>query len=405
MLPRSFLVELTYNKVQATEEISPYLNAFTYTDTIDESDTISLTLIDREEKWVAGWMPQKEDTLTPSIILKNWSYEGEIRTILCGDFIVDDFSFSGPPVMLTIGGISSPINTDFKETKRSQTWKKVSLNQIGTEIAGRYSLQFIFDGTDIQIEKIEQSSQTDAEFLKKIAEKYGFGMKVYSGKLILFDYATYEKKEARTIIKKTDIQKWSYKSSTLGTYTGARVSYVNPKTKKKVEVTVGKEGRLYKTSEKADSLADAERIGMNAVRNANRKETTISLTMSPVLYFCASDNIQLEGFGKIDGKYQVEKITHQISTKDYSIQINAWKVADEQSSGKEETEGTGNGNYIVKQGDTLWDLAKTFYGDSTKYSDIYIANKEKIEEEAKKRGKASSSNGYWIFPGTELVIP
>ena len=61
--------------------------------------------------------------------------------------------------------------------------------------------------------------------------------------------------------------------------------------------------------------------------------------------------------------------------------------------------------YIVKTGDCLWNIAKAAYGDGTKYTKIYEANKSTIEAEAKKRGKSSSSNGYIIYTGTKLIIP
>lgn len=61
--------------------------------------------------------------------------------------------------------------------------------------------------------------------------------------------------------------------------------------------------------------------------------------------------------------------------------------------------------HTVVSGDTLWGIAKKYYGDGTKYTKIYNANKTVIENEAKKRGKSSSSNGNWIFPGTVLTIP
>lgn len=406
MNPRKFSVEIAYNGIPATKEIIPYFNSFTFTDAIDESDTISLSLIDREGTWKGSWIPKKEDRIFPNIILENWLDDQERRTILCGDFLVDDFSFSGPPDMLSINGISSPLHTDFKETSRSQTWANVTLQQVGMEISGRYGLELIFDGTDISIAKIEQSRQSDGDFLKKLAEKYGFALKVYAGKLVLFEWDAYEKKPVKGVIRKTDVRKWNYKSSMLGTYTGAKVSYTVPNKKETIEIMVGKEGRLYSVNEKADSPADAERIGKNAIRSANRKETTISFTWNPVFFFNVGDKVQLEGFGSLNGIYQIGKIVHQITPSDYSIQVSGWAIpeVDSQENSEQPQEASGT-RYIVQRGDTLWDLSSRFYGDSTQYGRIYQANKEVIEQEARKRGKKDSSSGYWIFPGTELLIP
>ena len=62
-------------------------------------------------------------------------------------------------------------------------------------------------------------------------------------------------------------------------------------------------------------------------------------------------------------------------------------------------------SYTVKRGDTLWNIAKKYLGSGAKWKTIYDANKATIEAAASKMGRASSSNGHWINPGTVLVIP
>lgn len=65
--------------------------------------------------------------------------------------------------------------------------------------------------------------------------------------------------------------------------------------------------------------------------------------------------------------------------------------------------------HVVTANDTLWGLAKKYYGSGAKYEKIYNANKTAIEKAAVKHGLTSSSKngvkGWWIFSGTKLVIP
>ena len=49
--------------------------------------------------------------------------------------------------------------------------------------------------------------------------------------------------------------------------------------------------------------------------------------------------------------------------------------------------------YTVVSGDCLWNIAKKYYGDGSKYTTIYNANKDKIKDPA------------LIYPGQVLVIP
>ena len=66
---------------------------------------------------------------------------------------------------------------------------------------------------------------------------------------------------------------------------------------------------------------------------------------------------------------------------------------------------TSQQTYTVKPGDCLWTIAKMAYGDGARWKEIYNVNKAAIEADAKNHGKASSSNGHWIWSGLVLTIP
>lgn len=68
-------------------------------------------------------------------------------------------------------------------------------------------------------------------------------------------------------------------------------------------------------------------------------------------------------------------------------------TVDEQRSTINSPEPKQETTYTVKDGDTLWGIAKHFYGDGSKYKKIYEANKDKIK------------NQNLIYTGQVFVIP
>ncbi|MCM1189798.1 MAG: LysM peptidoglycan-binding domain-containing protein [bacterium] len=73
------------------------------------------------------------------------------------------------------------------------------------------------------------------------------------------------------------------------------------------------------------------------------------------------------------------------------------------------SESSGDVSYTVVKGDSLWRIARHFYGSGAQYIKIYHANKEIIESTAKTHGKTSSyknsTAGWWLWPGEVLSIP
>lgn len=84
---------------------------------------------------------------------------------------------------------------------------------------------------------------------------------------------------------------------------------------------------------------------------------------------------------------------------------NKPKTTSTSTKPRPETKTTESKDYVVQKGDCLWSIAKAKYGDGSLWTKIYEANKTKINDVAKSRGLGDSSNGHWIFEGTELIIP
>lgn len=317
MNARTATVDLTWNGAAVTSKITGQTTAVTYSDPASgEADSIDITVQDRDRKWVNAWMPTAGDTLTARIKLQNWAREGDSRSLYCGFFILDSFSFSGWPITGTISGVSTPADTAFQDTTRSKVWEKVTIKEVATEIAARAKIALYWDvtGFDFTITSIEQSEQSDSDFLSQLCTTYGLSMKVYAQKIVIFDREAYKAKGAVATIAASDIESWSWQSNLSGTYTGGEYSYTDPITEEEISVKIGGGDRILKSSGKADSAADAERKLKAAIADANHGATKLNLTITGNAALFAGQNVTVTGIGRLSGKYYIDKITHTIGS-------------------------------------------------------------------------------------------
>ena len=156
----------------------------------------------------------------------------------------------------------------------------------------------------------------------------------------------------------------------------------------------------------------------------------LMLNKTPTQLVITRPNPMLNGYTGIGGtKYDFESTVLKVSLEGYDMKESAENAYDikvslrfkeyvtygttvqkEQNTVAPVEKPTSQSSatsqsYVVKSGDTLCKISRQFYGVSAFWTNIYNANKTVIESTAQKYGKKSSSNGHWIYPDTELVIP
>ena len=102
-----------------------------------------------------------------------------------GDFTIDAIHFRGAPDTLTIQGFSA----DFRgklNVRREQSWHDTTIGAIVDTIAQRNQLTAsVTSGlASIAISHIDQSQETDAAFLSRLAERNGAFVSIKAGKII-----------------------------------------------------------------------------------------------------------------------------------------------------------------------------------------------------------------------------
>ncbi|HBH7068316.1 TPA: phage late control D family protein [Enterobacter cloacae] len=102
-----------------------------------------------------------------------------------GNFTIDTIEFRGAPDTLTIRGCSA----DFRgklNVRREQSWHDTTIGAIVNTIAQRNRLtaSVAADLSSIAISHIDQSQETDAAFLTRLAERNGAFVSIKAGKVI-----------------------------------------------------------------------------------------------------------------------------------------------------------------------------------------------------------------------------
>lgn len=301
-----FKIEMA--KRDVTADISRYVERVTYTDhDHGKADEISINIVNVDLLWLRSWYPTKGDTVSVWI-----GYEG--RAMLpCGTFQIDDIEATGPPDMLRIGGISAAVTGSLRE-RRSEAYENITLRQIAERVAERHSLEIIGDVAAIEVTRITQEEERDLEFLKRVAEDYGYAFKVTNTALVFVDMQELNQASAVATVTRRHVQRYRMRDKTTGLYKAAKVTYFDDNTGEVIEQQINASnivsGDVLVINERAENAQQAEKKARAALERANRQELTGTLDLVGDPRLMAGVNIQLSGYGVLDRRYHIKSSTH-----------------------------------------------------------------------------------------------
>ncbi len=308
---------IKYNGRNVTTALNEFLENFQYIDVASgEADTLDLVLSDDEHRWINSWFPVEGDYVEAKINVHDWLKRGDNRSLNCGRFYVDDYGYNGPGDVANIGSITKPVDSDFSKTEKNKTWKNTTLEGIAKIIAKSAGVALYYEAPNYKIANNEQSGQTDMNFLFDLCSNYCLAMKLYNQKIVIFDEVKYEEKPPKYVIDKSYCKSYTPHTTLAGMYDGVKISYTNTKNNKTLhyKYMINKSGkRILSVKEKADSYADAEVIAKSKLRAANKSSTTLSITVMGDVKYVAGNCAEITGFAKFNGKYYIDKVTHELS--------------------------------------------------------------------------------------------
>lgn len=331
-LARRTAIKLYFEGRDISKDLSKYLLSLSFTDKEeDEADDISISLDDREGRWIKSVFKGTE--IHAIVIQKNPYTDGKDKVLDCGVFEIDSVNYTGPPQKLTIKGTSMSYKTKLRQTRYNRAWENTTLKNMAQKMAKRSGMKLMYL-TDFNpvYKRREQRNMTDIAFLKHMCKRAGISLKITSNTIVLFDAAEFEKKEEVKKIKagRRNILSYDFSTKTADTaYSSCHVAYTDPGTKKKIEATykpknANTDGQVLEIKQKVSSVAEAKELAKKSLRAKNKGETTAEFTLIGDADYVAGITVRIYGYGAFNGKYIIEQATHNI-TGGYKVQIKLRK--------------------------------------------------------------------------------
>lgn len=218
-----------------TGNISNRLMSLTMTDNRGfEADQLDIELDDADG---LVELPLRGAVLTLYLGWKGFALMGK------GSFTVDEVEHHGAPDTVTIRARSA----DFRGTlnsRREESWHDKTLGEIVAAIATRNKLasSVIPELAGIKIPHIDQSQESDAKFLTRLAERNGGEVSVKAGKLLFLKAGRGVTASGKAIpqvtITRSDGDRHQFSIADRGAYTGVTAKWLHTKDPKPKKVKI-----------------------------------------------------------------------------------------------------------------------------------------------------------------------
>lgn len=205
-----------------------------------EADELTIELNDYDG---AIAIPSMGDKITLDLGYK------ETGVVSKGEFKFAEFTHQGAPDTLSITARAADLADTLAEQKE-KSWHKQTLFQIVETIAKVHGYsgekcKIADEYKQVNIAHIDQTSESDASFLSRLAEQYGAIATVKHGILLFIPEGNAQTASGKdiepVIITRQSGDQHTFSYDTANAYNAVRAYYTDKKTGKKMEVVIGKE--------------------------------------------------------------------------------------------------------------------------------------------------------------------
>jgi phage protein D len=216
----------------------------------------------------------------------------------------------------TLNALVEAVSSSAKaKKKRSRHYRKVRFFDVINDVALETGFSVFYIGSieNRYYENVSRWCETPLAFLNRLCIREGYGLKVDDSRIIVYEKRSAEAVKSVLTITQGDLinNQIQFIDNTCVTE-AVKVQYFDLKTGNRIEHTAGIEeaGEQTEITEYVSDIAEAERFARGYSAEKNKNCTTVIALIPINTDIAATSNIDFEGFGRYDGKYHIEEITH-----------------------------------------------------------------------------------------------
>lgn len=261
-----------------------------------------------------------------------------------GAFKSDGWTKTGGPRRMTVSAKSADFTADIKAGK-SRSYHDTTVGEIVKKVAGKHKLsaQVHPEIAKIKIGHIDQSGESDVNFLTRLSKRVGATFNIKDGKALFNKAGSGDLpgggKAPTFRLVEADVTDWTATGSERGSYQSATASFQNVETGEREWIAEGegkprlRDRRLYKTRDEAQAAVKAQ---FDALK---RGKVSVSITMPgrPEIFAGSQVDLAFED-EDVDGLYNVKTATHTLDGSGLKTVLSVESVGSEKDDEKKDSE-------------------------------------------------------------------
>ena len=253
-----------------------------------------------------------------------------------GRYVVDEVEVSGPPDTIVIRGKASDMRGSGKTT-RSGSWENVPLSAIVADVAKRNGWTPECN-VATKVPRADQLSESDFNFITRLAKQYDCTAKVGDGKLLVMPRQGGQTASGKVFgaitLTRSDVSRWQFRLGDRNSHKAVAAKHQDKKTGKLVIVSVDNDDapdglpavhtdrHIYPDKTAAEAAAKARLTAFN------RSTADVRFEMPGRTDIFAERPINAQGFKVgLDGEYLTDSVEQAYTQSGWSttVECNAGK--------------------------------------------------------------------------------